>query len=148
MGRGHCCRGLPFRCIFIGLAALPVAGSTIPRFIVSLALLSAALGCLCPGNLLWAKDQVLDSWQAEAELATDGRQQGMRTWGNWCWWNGAWCQDRVTGPTVRIPVGQQVEGGCFLETWVVTAPSKNQYYQSFPGPSSTCHHRVGLPLSA
>lgn len=107
-----------------------------------LALLSAALGCLSPPpNLLWAKDQVLDSWQAEAELATDGRQQGkhslcplpMRTWGNWCQWNGAWCQDRVTGHTVRIPVGQ-VEGGCFLETWVVGDSSlkKNQYYQNFP----------------
>lgn len=125
----------------------PVGGSTIPRFTSEMGFSSTAVSCPWlpkpppPHNLLWAKDQVLDSWQAEAELATDGRQQGkhslcplpMRTWGNWCQWNGAWCQDRVTGHTVRIPVGQ-VEGGCFLETWVVGDSSlkKNQYYQNFP----------------
>lgn len=139
----------------------PVGGSTIPRFTSEMGFSSTAVSCPWlpkpPPNLLWAKDQVLDSWQAEAELATDGRQQGkhslcplpMRTWGNWCRWNGPWCQDRVTGHTVRIPAGQ-VEGGCFLETWVVGDSSlkKTNTIRASPGSGSICHHRVSLPLSA
>lgn len=38
-----------------------------------------------------------------------------------------------------------MEGGCFLETWLLPHPPgdsslKNQYYRSFPGPGSVCHH--------
>jgi hypothetical protein len=63
-GWDHCGRGLPFRCIFIGSSALPVGRSTVPRFL-ELAWFQYCsqlpLAAYAPGNLLWPKDQILDS---------------------------------------------------------------------------------------
>lgn len=109
-------------------------------------LFSAALGRLRPSNLLWPKDQIMDSDKQKLTWpqTADCRPLPMRTLGGGG--SGTALGDKTVSltDTVRIQAGWWKEDASlrhgFSPIFQVTVPSKNQYYRSFPGPGSICHH--------